>query len=67
MTRHWLHLFLQDKDISVLKLTDISFMKDQKYKLTLEISRDYYGNYGYNSKTLDFGLHRIAHCSNNGN
>lgn len=53
--------------MKILKLTDITFIKDQKYKLTLEVPREYYGDNEYYIDVLYFGLFRIDHCSNFGN
>lgn len=48
--------------MKILKLTDVDFMKDQKYILTLEIS----GEHTEHLNNVNIGLYRIAQCSNYG-
>lgn len=60
-----MYMFFQEKDydIKTVKVTDMVFMKDQKYKLIIEMRSQYY----YSVDTPWFGIYQIAQCSNYGN
>lgn len=58
--------FLQN-DMKILKLTDVDFIMDQKYILTLKIPGKYFDAFYYDySEKVKIGLFRIAQCSNYG-